>query len=102
RRPRLHQVFDVDNQRGLRDLICEKNGSVEFPLDALVQPTKIPNLFVLPSSSSAVHVWDLLYSSRAEELLQRFRLEFNVVLIDTPPVMQAPDARVLARLADGV
>src|SRR5207249_1961786 len=85
------KFFGVDNHCGVSDLICERNGSGDYPLDPLVQPTKIPNLFVLPSSSSAVHVWNLLYSSRMQELLRRFRLEFNAVLIDTPPVMQVAD-----------
>jgi Mrp family chromosome partitioning ATPase len=35
-------------------------------------------------------------------LLDRFRAEFDMVLIDTPPMLQLSDARILGRLADGV
>jgi len=35
------------------------------------------------------------------QLLERFRREFNAILIDTPPMLMTPDARILGRLADG-
>jgi Mrp family chromosome partitioning ATPase len=36
------------------------------------------------------------------ELLWRFRLEFHTVLVDTPPMLHLPDARILGRVSDGV
>src|ERR1019366_5917396 len=45
---------------------------------------------------------NLLHSPRALDLLQRMRQEFDMVIVDTPPMLQMPDARVLGRLADGV
>jgi Mrp family chromosome partitioning ATPase len=44
----------------------------------------------------------LLHSPRALEFLNRMREEFHTVIIDTPPMLNMPDARVLGRLADGV
>ncbi len=44
----------------------------------------------------------LLYSSDLSILLQRFRREFDLVLIDTPPMMLYADVRVLGRMSDGV
>jgi Mrp family chromosome partitioning ATPase len=44
----------------------------------------------------------LLYSVRVEELIRRFRRTFDTILIDTAPVLSVPDARMLARTADGV
>src|SRR5205823_2235562 len=49
-----------------------------------------------------VSVSNLLYSSRIDELLQRFRREYYAVLIDTPPMMQLADARILGPLVDAV
>ena len=43
---------------------------------------------------------NLLYSHRTAELLDRLRQEFDMVLIDTPPMLYLSDARVLGRLAD--
>jgi Mrp family chromosome partitioning ATPase len=36
------------------------------------------------------------------ELLARLKQDFDMVLIDTPPMLQMPDARVVGRMADGV
>ena len=52
RRPRLHTVFDVENDRGLSDLLMEKTPLDAAQLEAACAPTRIPGLFVMPSGSS--------------------------------------------------
>lgn len=68
----------------------------------MVQQTEIPGLYLLPSGSPAAIVSGLFHSARAFELLRRLRADFDTVLIDTPPMIEVADARVLAQLADGV
>jgi len=102
RRPRVHDVFDLANSWGLSDLLREKNPIDDYPLEALARETQVPGLYVLPSGPGTVSIANLLYSPRMPELLSRFRREFDTVLIDTPPMLQISDARVLGRLADGV
>ena len=58
--------------------------------------------YVLPAGFAASSISNLLHSPRAAELLERMRQEFDMVIIDTPPMLQMPDARVLGRLVDGV
>jgi Mrp family chromosome partitioning ATPase len=57
---------------------------------------------VLPAGSPNGNISHLLYSARLPKLLERFREEFDAVLIDSPPMLQAPDARILARVAGAV
>jgi len=102
RKPRLHDVFNVPNTWGLSDLLREQGPIETLPEEALVRASGIPGLFVLPSGPATVSVSNLLYSSRIDELLRRFRREYYAVLIDTPPMMQIADARILAPLVDGV
>ncbi len=102
RKPRLHDVFDVPNTWGLSDLLREKNSIEECPREALVRDTTIPGLHLLPSGPGTVSISNLLYSPRMPELLRRFRREFDTILIDTPPMLQISDARVLGRLSDAV
>ena len=45
---------------------------------------------------------DLLYSPRLAELLIKMRGVFDTILIDTPPMLHLPDARVLGKLSDAV
>ncbi|HYI94032.1 MAG TPA: polysaccharide biosynthesis tyrosine autokinase [Bryobacteraceae bacterium] len=102
REPRIHNIFDVPNDWGFTDIAQERSSIVNRPLEPLVKRTQIPNLFVLPSGPGAASVFCALHSPRVDELLQRAREEFDVVLIDTPPMLGLPDARVLGKKADGV
>jgi capsular exopolysaccharide synthesis family protein len=101
RRPRIHEIFRLDNEVGLASLLSEAamdNASV----DAAVRETAVPNLFALPSGPSTSAAASLLFSPHMQELLKRFKGEFDTVLIDTPPTLQMPDARVIGRLSDAV
>ena len=100
RRPRLHEIFGVPNRWGLTDLLegkTQPNGC-----EGMVFKTGFRNLYLLPSGSLVSNIPGLLHSPRALEFLNRMREEFHTVIIDTPPMLHMPDARVLGRLADGV
>lgn len=101
RKPRLHEIFETDRERGLSDLLRDARPVAES-LDGAVRETRIANLFLLPSGGEAAAATNLLYSERMAALLELMEKEFDTVLIDTPPVMQIPDARILGRLADAV
>lgn len=102
RKPRLHEIFNVPNTWGITDLLREQTPIETLPPEALARPTGIPGLFVLPSGPATVSISNLLYSARTTELLRHFRREYYAVLIDTPPMMQLADARILGRVADAV
>jgi succinoglycan biosynthesis transport protein ExoP len=101
RKPRLHDIFNVPNSWGLSDLLREKVPINEVPLEGLIRKTEIAGLDVLPSGPGPASISSLLYSKRLVELLNRFRTEFDFVLIDTSPMLSMSDARVLGQLADG-
>jgi len=105
RRPRLHEVIDLSNAWGFTDLLQSRDFAEiadNSPLEALVRPTRIPGLWVLPSGPVDGATPSLLYSSDLTVLLDRFRREFDLVLIDTPPMMLYADVRELGRVSDGV
>jgi capsular exopolysaccharide synthesis family protein len=102
RRPRLDRILGEPNGWGLSDLLRESESLSDRPLDYLVQKTKIPNVHAVFSGRRTANASNLLHSPRLPELIQRFRQEFDAVLIDAPPVLGLPDARVLGHLADGV
>jgi succinoglycan biosynthesis transport protein ExoP len=105
RRPRLHEMVDLPNNWGLVDVLqCSDLAELaeNSSLEALVRPTRIPGLCALPSGRVDGASHGLLYSSDLGSLLQRFRREFDLVLIDTPPMMLYSDVRLLGRMSDGV
>ncbi len=102
RRPRLHNVFGLRNDLGLSDLLLQKTPLDARTVEEACVATRIPGLFVLPSGSSSHSSSSLLHSARLNELLALARGQFDTVAIDTPPMVNLADARVVARLADGL
>jgi capsular exopolysaccharide synthesis family protein len=102
RRPRLHEIFDAGNERGLSDILKENVALAESGLAGVIQETKLPNLFLLPSGPASNAASTLLFSRQMPGLLKDLQRQFDSILIDTPPMLQMPDARVLGRLADAV
>ena len=100
RRPRIHEVFDLPNRRGLSNLLWEQ--LPEEGMAALIQETAIPGLDVLTAGSATESAPHLLYSPSLSVLLRSAKEVYDLVLIDTPPMLQMPDARVVGALADAV
>jgi len=98
RKPRQHSIFGTSNERGLTTLL----------LDATVKPSEViaesavPGVWVMPAGPGVASATNLLYGNAMARLLEELRGEYDVVLIDTPPMLQIPDARILARMAGGV
>ncbi len=101
RKPRIHDIFDLDNKSGLGDILRLPSPLNGQPISGLVQQTRVPNLWVLPSGPHEF-VANLVHSSRFPEFIERARKEFDMILIDTPPMLQIADARIIGRLADAV
>jgi capsular exopolysaccharide synthesis family protein len=101
RRPRLHHIFDLDNDKGMVDLL-RRTEPLQGSLDGHVRATAIPNLSVMPAGRSGPGDPTLLHSARLGEIVKICRGLYDVVILDTPPMMTMADARVIARHADGV
>jgi capsular exopolysaccharide synthesis family protein len=104
RRPRLHTVFDLPDACGLREFAAEVQAAdgAAVELDRFLQPTRMPDLFVMPCGRGASDSSNLLFTLRFEEVFSALRGRFDTVLIDAPPLLAVPEVRVMARLADGV
>jgi len=102
RRPRLHKVFGAPNGWGLSDLLWTNASLDTVPITDTVRQTEVSGLWLLPGGTCGVTPSNLFYSPQMLRLLKRLRAEFDMILIDAPPMIHLADARVLGRLADGV
>ena len=100
RRPSQHDLFHLRNTSGLTSLFLSDIGmrGEELPL----QPTAVPNLWLLTSGPIPHNPAELLASARMGDILDRLNARADVVLLDSPPVAVVADAAVLAARADGV
>ena len=92
RRPRLHEAFGLMNDRGLTSAFSG-DGSV---IDAVRQVPGEDRLFVLSSGPMPSNPAEMLSSPRMAELLFELQGKFDVVLVDSAPVLPVTDATLLA------
>jgi len=97
-RARLHQVFGVANSPGLADLLL---GSAA--VEQVVRPTSVERVSVIPAGPlPPVNPTDLLGGDVMRSLLASLAGDFDLVVLDTPPVLTNANAPILATQTDGV
>jgi succinoglycan biosynthesis transport protein ExoP len=97
RRPSIHRLAGVENKAGLSSvLIGEKT------IEEAIAQGGIDNLYVMPSGPLPPSPAELLSSPRLVEFLNAVRDAFDVVIVDSAPVLGLADSPGLSALADGV
>ena len=102
REPSQHELFDAPNVVGLADLLRTKLDEREALIDKAVIPTSTPNLSLLTSGVAGADPAALLGLPETGALLASLKARYDYVVIDTPPVLVAPDAAILAPMVEGV
>lgn len=95
RRPSMHTHFDVSHTTGLTNYL-----TTDIRLEDVVIRTQIENLFFLPSGLLPADSAGLLNSQRMVDLIADVKSRFDLVLIDSPPILGVSDASVLSNEAD--
>lgn len=96
RRSRMHHLLDTPRTPGLTNLLLE-DASIGA---AVCTVDEVPNLHLLPAGDLPPNPSELLAGGRARSLLETLRSTYDVILLDSPPVLPVTDAQVLARWAD--
>lgn len=97
RKPTLHRVFKVDNAVGLSNVLTSTIRKSDLP--KLIKQAK-PNVGIMTAGMIPPNPADLLSSTRMGLLLQKLARTYDIVLIDSPPVIGLSDAPILSRLAE--
>ncbi len=101
RKPSQHKNLGVENGFGLRNMLQDDFDVAGAPVESFCKKTIIPNLWVVAAGESDGHPVELLHSKTVASVLKRLTADFDVVLIDTPPMLHMADARILSAQADG-
>jgi polysaccharide biosynthesis transport protein len=96
RRPRLAAFFGLDEGVGLTSVMIG-----DLTLGAAVQPVPdVPGLAVLGCGPVPPNPTELLSSPKFAEIFDELRENFDMVLVDSPPLLPVTDPVLLSRLAD--
>lgn len=96
RSPQQQNIFAIHNH-GLTDCLMDLQGFKNY-----VQPTEQANLFVLTAGKTVINPVEILLGQSMQELLNKVRTEYDIVLLDVPPVISVADAAALGTKTDGV
>jgi polysaccharide biosynthesis transport protein len=97
RRPNLHKFFGISSEKGLVDFLT---GQADWR--SLTWKAPSTGLSVLPCGSIPPNPTDLLSSDYMREMIRDARKEYKFVVLDSAPLAELADSRILATLVDGV
>ena len=96
RRAVLDQLFAVSREPGLTDVLVGRAKLMD-----VINESEIPNLSVLGSGPFPPNPSELLGSQAMRDILRQARESFDIVLLDSPPLLAVTDAAVLSTMVDG-
>ncbi len=114
RRPHTHRVFGLDKEPGLADVLtggmtweAATRGLSDIllgdlPMDIVMLTPGMDNLHILPSGSNPLNPAELLSGRAMSNVITELRQVFDVIVIDTPPIIPVTDSAVLAEHTDGI
>lgn len=102
---RIARIFNISVETGLDEIL----GQSDLPVSQLVEiapqvyrPTVQRDLVVAPRKHANAGAGEMVSSDLFKAFIRMAREQFDVVIIDTPPVMITPEPLSLAELADGI
>ncbi|MDO7907199.1 CpsD/CapB family tyrosine-protein kinase [Paenibacillus sp. JX-17] len=97
RRPSLHDLFHLRNVDGLTNVLANKQTWSEVIKDTDVEHLQLMTAGPIPPNPS-----DMLGSRRLRDLIAELREVYDVILVDSPPLLAATDGFILSSVCDGV
>lgn len=96
RRPTIHKKFNISNKIGLSNILAENLD----PKRTISMYSE--NLYLLPSGTIPPSPAEMLSSSRMKNFVQDMSKVYDIILVDSPPILAVTDAQILSSIADGV
>lgn len=97
RRPKIHAALGLRPEFGLAEVLTD-----QATAERAICKVEGTSLEVLPVRGTPPNPAELLASGRMRTLLEELSRSYDLVILDTPPALALPDAKVLSELVDGV
>ena len=97
RRGHIHTMFQASRTPGLSEYLAG-----DAPLEAVLRESSVSGVFLIPRGVVPPNPSELLMGAGFKRLLEALREQFDLVILDTPPVLPVTDGAVAASASDGV
>ena len=97
RRPMVHRMVNISNERGLANFFRGEGDPLDY-----IQPTALPNLHALPAGEVSGNEIGALVGDKIRMILDELKQRYDLVLVDSPPVLGISDGSIIAREVDYV
>jgi capsular exopolysaccharide synthesis family protein len=97
RRPAIHRLFQLERSRGLLEILSEGASYKD-----LVKKTSLDNLDVITSGKATAHPSEVFNTASIDALVRELKYYYDLLIIDSPPVLPVSDPMILAQSVDGV
>jgi len=98
RRPRVHKVFGMINDRGFTNMLIDE----EVLPEDVARPTELDTLDVMTSGPLPPNPAELLQTPAFRMAMERMLVDYDRVIFDSPPVVPVTDPQIIGRQVDGV
>ena len=95
RKPKIHKIFNIKNEKGISTCLINKD-----QLPNIIKETPIENLFVAPSGPVPPNPAELIGSDVMKKIMEEARRNYDIIILDTPPIGMVTDALLLSRISD--
>ncbi len=104
RRPHLHRKFGLSNEWGMINLLSEDTALNDHQANRLGAATGVAGLSLLANGPSVEQssITRALYSPRLREIFKILTRQYDMVLVDAPPILHVADTRIIAPLVDAL
>ena len=96
RKGRLHKIFNVNNEKGLSNLLLDDIKNYK----KYIAKTEIDNVSLLPLGIMPPNPSELLNSDKFKALINTLKINYDLVILDTPPIGSVTDSLIIAKTAD--
>lgn len=110
----IHNIFGIKREPGLSDIILG-NRSIKdairsivdlmvggINIEDIIRSPGLDNIYILPSGTRVSAPSEVLGSPSVKEIINKAKEQFDIILLDTPPLLPIADAPILSENVDGV
>lgn len=96
RRPTCHYTFEVSNRTGLSTALVN-----DISIKDVIKETKIHSLDIITSGPVPPNPSELLSKKKMAIVMEDLRKLYDIIIMDSPPIVQVIDAQILGKMVDG-